>query len=57
MSDVLKKAVKLNHSLTPDQFWSSGIVVASVCLCVCVSKSVCQSPACPLDINSGPVQP
>ena len=35
------------------QFWSSDIVVACVCRCLCVS--VCQSLVCLRD-NSGPVQ-
>ena len=42
---------------TRGQFWSSGIVVACVCVCVCpcVCQSVCHSLACPRD-NWGPVQ-
>ena len=39
--------------LTRGQFWSSGIFIA--CVCVCVRLFVCQSWACPLD-NSWPVQ-
>ena len=36
------------------QFWPSGIVIACICECLCVSRSI-QSRACPRD-NSGPVQ-
>ena len=43
----------LSDFITRGQFWPSGIVVASVCLSVCLC--VRQSLACPRD-NLSPVQ-
>ena len=61
---VLKNGLRLRLSVpyfvdifksifTRGQLWPSDIVIAYVCVCVCV-LSVCQSLACPCD-NLGPV--